>query len=254
MRRIGLLGGMSWESTRPVLPAASTSWSRERLGGLHSADCLLCSVDFADIEGCRSTGAGTRRGRARRRRRRRAGGGRRRAGAVHQHHAQGRRPDRRPPSPIPLLHIADATAAAVAATPGSTRSGCWAPRSRWSRTSTASVSQPTAWACWCPTPRTGQLVHRVIYDELCLGIVRDESREALPGRAGGPGHARARRASCSAARSSSCCSARRTARCRSSRPPRSTSRPPSSRPSGRSVARGCPAPRAAGRRAAPPAT
>src|SRR3954454_18044225 len=49
MLRIGLLGGMSWESTIEYYRLVNQLVA-ERLGGLHSADCLLRSVDFADIE------------------------------------------------------------------------------------------------------------------------------------------------------------------------------------------------------------
>src|SRR3954465_5374199 len=49
MKCIGLLGGMSWESTSEYYRLVNELVA-ERLGGLHSADCLLRSVDFADIE------------------------------------------------------------------------------------------------------------------------------------------------------------------------------------------------------------
>src|SRR3954447_20159023 len=49
VRRIGLLGGMSWESSA-VYYRLLNETVRDRLGGLHSADCLLRSVDFADVE------------------------------------------------------------------------------------------------------------------------------------------------------------------------------------------------------------
>lgn len=48
MRRIGLLGGMSWESSAEYYRLAN-ELVRDRLGGLHSADCLLASVDFAPV-------------------------------------------------------------------------------------------------------------------------------------------------------------------------------------------------------------
>ena len=48
-RVIGMLGGMSWESSAQYYRLAN-ELVRERLGGLHSARCLLASVDFADIE------------------------------------------------------------------------------------------------------------------------------------------------------------------------------------------------------------
>jgi aspartate racemase len=49
MKRIGLLGGMSWESSIEYYRYVNEE-VRDRLGGLHSADCLLRSVDFAGIE------------------------------------------------------------------------------------------------------------------------------------------------------------------------------------------------------------
>jgi len=49
MKRIGLLGGMSWESSAEYYRFINQE-IRDRSGGLHSADCLLRSVDFADIE------------------------------------------------------------------------------------------------------------------------------------------------------------------------------------------------------------
>lgn len=58
MKTVGIIGGMSWEST-------STYYRRlnqlvnERLGGLHSAELLLASVDFAPIEKCKVRANGT---------------------------------------------------------------------------------------------------------------------------------------------------------------------------------------------------
>ena len=49
MKTIGLLGGMSWESTVPYYRRINER-VRQRLGGLHSARILLYSVDFAEIE------------------------------------------------------------------------------------------------------------------------------------------------------------------------------------------------------------
>ena len=49
MKRIGLLGGMSWESSAEYYRFVNRA-VRDRLGGLHSADCLLWSVDFTVVE------------------------------------------------------------------------------------------------------------------------------------------------------------------------------------------------------------
>ena len=55
MRKIGLLGGMSWESTALYYELINRE-VRDRLGGLHSARCVLASVDFHDIEHLQRTG------------------------------------------------------------------------------------------------------------------------------------------------------------------------------------------------------
>ena len=55
MRRIGLLGGMSWESSSEYYKLVN-QLVRERLGGLHSADCLMYSVDFAGIAELQAAG------------------------------------------------------------------------------------------------------------------------------------------------------------------------------------------------------
>src|SRR5438128_2364282 len=55
MRVIGMLGGMSWESSAEYYRLAN-ELVRERLGGTHSARCLLASVDFAEIEALQQCG------------------------------------------------------------------------------------------------------------------------------------------------------------------------------------------------------
>ncbi len=55
MRRIGLIGGLSWESSAEYYRIINQAAQR-RLGGLHSADCLLLSFDFAEIEALQVAG------------------------------------------------------------------------------------------------------------------------------------------------------------------------------------------------------
>ena len=57
MKTIGLLGGMSWESSIDYYRNINETVNA-RLSGLHSADCLMHSVDFAEIEALRYTGKG----------------------------------------------------------------------------------------------------------------------------------------------------------------------------------------------------
>ncbi len=61
MKTIGLLGGMSWESTIPYYRLINEG-IKARLGGLHSASLLLHSVDFHEIEACQSAGEWDRAG------------------------------------------------------------------------------------------------------------------------------------------------------------------------------------------------
>ena len=56
MKTIGLIGGMSWESTVPYYRIINEE-VRDRLGGLHSAKLILYSVEFDEIEKCQSTGS-----------------------------------------------------------------------------------------------------------------------------------------------------------------------------------------------------
>ncbi|WP_369712127.1 aspartate/glutamate racemase family protein [Leptotrichia sp. HSP-342] len=55
MKTIGLIGGMSWESTITYYKIINET-VKERLGGLHSAKCILYSVDFQEIEECQANG------------------------------------------------------------------------------------------------------------------------------------------------------------------------------------------------------
>ena len=63
MRILGLIGGMSWESTIPYYQIVNET-VRERLGGLHSARLILYSVDFHDIERLQRAGAWDEAGKA----------------------------------------------------------------------------------------------------------------------------------------------------------------------------------------------
>ena len=104
MRRIGLLGGMSWESSALFYDLLNRG-AAERLGGLHSARVLMSSVDFAEIEELQRTGDWDRAGEVLADEAEEPRGGRCRAArALHQHDAQGGAGDRgrdRRTSPAP---------------------------------------------------------------------------------------------------------------------------------------------------------
>ena len=55
LKTIGLIGGMSWESTVTYYKIINET-IKEKLGGLHSAKCILYSVDFQEIEECQANG------------------------------------------------------------------------------------------------------------------------------------------------------------------------------------------------------
>lgn len=55
LKTIGLIGGMSWESTATYYKIINET-VKEKLGGLHSAKCILYSVDFQEIEECQANG------------------------------------------------------------------------------------------------------------------------------------------------------------------------------------------------------
>ena len=61
MKTIGLIGGMSWESTVTYYKIINET-VKEKLGGLHSAKCILYSIDFQEIEECQANGNGEKSG------------------------------------------------------------------------------------------------------------------------------------------------------------------------------------------------
>lgn len=87
MKTIGLLGGMSWESTIPYYRLINEG-IKQRLGGLHSAQVLLHSVDFHEIEECQRRGEWDKTGDILAEAARLTAGGRRRYCVMHQYDAQ----------------------------------------------------------------------------------------------------------------------------------------------------------------------
>jgi aspartate racemase len=177
MRRIGLLGGMSWESTAVYYRLVNET-VRDRLGGLHSADCLLRSVDFAAIEplqrdGDWDTAAALLADEARTLEQ---------AGAellvlcTNTMHRVA--PEIQGAISIPLLHIADATAVAVREA-GLSRVGLLATAYTMEQDFyVGRLRDEHGLDVLVPDAADRAIVHRVIYDELCVGVVRGDSRAA----------------------------------------------------------------------------
>ena len=176
MRTIGLIGGMSWESSIEYYRLLNEE-VRERLGGLHSAQCLMHSVDFAPVEELQRTGDWDAAGAQL------AGVARllERGGAellvlctntMHQvadpvAGAVG----------IPFLHIADATADRLRAA-GARRIGLLATRYTMERDFyRGRLQERHGLDVLVPGDADRAEVHRVIYEELCLGRVEPASRE-----------------------------------------------------------------------------
>ncbi|QSS94443.1 aspartate/glutamate racemase family protein [Streptomyces sp. M54] len=176
MRTIGLIGGMSWESTAEYYRLINEH-TRDRLGGLHSARCVLYSVDFAEIERLQTEG-------------RWAEAGEVLADAARAVQAAGadmvlictntmhKVADAVAAAvSVPLLHLADATADAVHAA-GVRRVGLLGTAFTMEQDFYRGRLEGRGLDVRVPDAAGRALVHDVIYGELCLGEVREESRSA----------------------------------------------------------------------------
>jgi aspartate racemase len=174
LRLLGVLGGMSWTSTAAYYRLLNTGVA-ERLGGLHSARLLVHSVDFDPIAARQHSGdwVGTSlileeaaRGLA-------AAGAEGLLLATNTMHKVADDVERA--AGLPLLHIADATAAAVRAA-GLERVGFLGTAYTMEDTFLVDrLARGGVEAVVPPAPARAE-VHRIIYDELVRDVVREESR------------------------------------------------------------------------------
>ncbi|MFQ2038135.1 aspartate/glutamate racemase family protein [Aeromonas veronii] len=175
MKCIGLLGGMSWESTVSYYQALNRG-VRAQLGGLHSARVLLNSVDFAGIERLQHAGdwpATARLLAAEARKLQNGGADFLLIGTNTMHKVA---PEIEAAIDIPLLHIADATAAKLRAD-GITRVGLLGTRFTMEQDFyKGRLQERFGLAVLVPDETGRERVHRIIYDELCLGEIRESSR------------------------------------------------------------------------------
>ena len=176
MRRIGLLGGMSWESSS-LFYSLLNELTKERLGGLHSARVLMSSVDFAEVAELQHAGEWARAGDllADEARRLEAAGAELLVLCTNTMHMVA--DDITAAVSIPFLHLGDATGGAVVAA-GLERVALLG--TRFTMEEDFYVDRITSYGVEVivPEPDERELVHRVIYDELVLGVVKDESRTA----------------------------------------------------------------------------
>ena|SRR2546426_3768373 len=177
MKRIGLLGGMSWESSAEYYRLINEA-TRDRLGGLHSADCVLCSVDFAGIEEMQTAGAWKEAGErlAAEARSLVAAGAELLVLCTNTMH---RVSDAIIAAvDIPFVHIADATADAIAEA-GLRTVGLLATRYTMEQDFyVGRLRERYGLKILVPNENDRRLVHDVIYDQLCVGVVSDSSRSA----------------------------------------------------------------------------
>ena len=177
MLTIGLLGGMSWESTAEYYRLINQG-VRARLGGTHSARMVLLSVDFAEIEVLQHAGddAAQRQIMVAEARRIKAGGADFLVIATNTMHRFADAVEAE--AAIPVLHIADAMGAALAAR-GFTRIGLLGTRFTMEQPFLkARLADRFGVTSLVPDDADCATVHRVIYEELVQGVVRAESREA----------------------------------------------------------------------------
>lgn len=176
MKTIGLLGGMSWESTVSYYRALNEG-VKTALGGLHSAKLCLYSVDFAEIERLQHVGDWdtTADILSRAARSVEAGGadflliGTNTMHKVAEQVAEA--------ISIPLLHIADATAQRLAAD-GIRRVGLLGTRFTMEQEFyKGRITEGFGIEVLVPDASQRDLVHEVIYAELCLGQVKEASRQ-----------------------------------------------------------------------------
>ena len=175
MQLIGFLGGMSWESTAEYYRLAN-ELVRDRSGGLHSARCVTYSVDFAAIARMQADGRWEEAAAAL------AGAARvlEEAGADFlvlctntMHKVADVLADA---VDIPLVHIGDTTAGAVKDA-GVGRVGLLGTGFTMSQPFYADRLASWGLEVLLPTAEDQAVVHRIIYEELCLGVIREESRE-----------------------------------------------------------------------------
>lgn len=176
MKTIGLLGGMSWESTELYYRLINEG-IKAQLGGLHSARIAMVSVDFQEIEEMQHNGDW-------------AGAGQALAQAAKQVESAGAdfllictntmhkvAPQVQEAISIPILHLADATAKRIKAAGMKTIGLLGTNFTMEEDFYKGRLVDKYGLNVLVPLKSDREIVHRVIYDELCLGLVEDTSRD-----------------------------------------------------------------------------
>ncbi len=174
-RTLGIIGGMSWESTESYYRLINEGIKAE-LGGLHSADLLIHSVDFAPIGELQAQGAWEEMGEilANSGKRLQAAGAQGLLIATNTMHKVA--DEVITATGLPLIHIAEATAAAIQEQ-GLTKIGLLGTQFTMTQDFYKQRLIDAGLQVLIPEYEAREEVHRIIYDELCQGKLLDSSRQ-----------------------------------------------------------------------------
>ena len=175
MKTIGLIGGMSWESTVTYYQVINET-IKKQLGGLHSAKCILYSVDFDEIEKYQASGEWDKSADVLSE----AAQALERAGAdyivicTNTMHKVAPEIGRR--IHIPILHIADMTAAELQKQ-GIKKVGLLGTKYTMRQDFYKNILIEQGIEVVIPNDADVDVVNRIIYDELCLGKISEQSKD-----------------------------------------------------------------------------
>ncbi|AWN62536.1 aspartate/glutamate racemase family protein [Streptococcus sobrinus] len=176
MKTIGLIGGMSWESTTSYYQIINETVKQE-LGGLHSAKILLYSVDFAEIEHYQATGDWEKSAQVLSDVALKL----EKAGAdfiiICTNTMHKVAPQIQQRISIPILHIAQATADTLLEQ-GIQKVGLLGTKYTMTQDFYKEKHLESGLEVLIPDDSGVEMVNRIIYDELCLGNIQEESKQA----------------------------------------------------------------------------
>ncbi|MBX2835682.1 MAG: aspartate/glutamate racemase family protein [Gammaproteobacteria bacterium] len=177
MKTLGLIGGMSWESTI-VYYQLLNRMAREKLGGLHSAKLLMWSYDFAEIESLQAAGdwESATRSMIDVAQKLEAAGSDCIVICTNTMHKMA--PDVDAAVNVPLIHIADATATAIKNTPAKRPLLLATGYTMEQDFYKGRLKDMHQIDVVTPDKEDRQIVHDIIYNELCQGMIQPESKQA----------------------------------------------------------------------------
>lgn len=175
MKTIGMIGGMSWESTLVYYRTVNEE-VKKRLGGLHSAKCVLVSVDFAEIEALQRAGEWGQATQAMITAARQVQAGGADFALICTNTMHKMAAEVQASLDIPLLHIADAAAQAIQAR-GLHKVGLLGTRFTMEEDFyRGRLEQKHGLEALIPLVDERAVIHAIIYEELVLGVINPASK------------------------------------------------------------------------------